>query len=187
MASYETIQVTGKSVVCLSLYESQVLFSEKPVSKWFHRGRLVEDTDRSLDKGGIAVILAPAIAPGVDMLPGGSEVAGSVTAQLVGSASKDAINKAVDWLLVDKPLDDLPRNHAHNLNGNSAKETLVSLRYKHVTKGAALGFFRSPEHEDSSILSKGADYFAIENGVVLTSLPAVDGNVFVSRRALQKL
>ncbi|KIO16807.1 hypothetical protein M407DRAFT_33538 [Tulasnella calospora MUT 4182] len=110
--------------------------------------------------GGTAAILVPAIAPGVDMAPGGSEVAGSVTAQLVGSAGKEAVS----WLLVDKPLDDLLRNHAHTLNGNSAKEILITLKYKHVTKDAALGFFRSPEHEDSSILSKVADYFAVENG-----------------------
>ncbi|KAG8939986.1 hypothetical protein FRC00_013366 [Tulasnella sp. 408] len=98
------------------------------------------------------------------MVPGGSDAASFVTAQLVSSAGKEAVDNAVNWLLVDKPLDDLLRTHAHVLDGNSAKEILITLKYKHVTKDAALGFFRSPEQGDASILSKVADYIAVENG-----------------------
>ncbi|KAG8913315.1 hypothetical protein FRC00_002637 [Tulasnella sp. 408] len=119
---------------------------------------------RELAGGGTAAIVAPAISPSADMVPGGSDAASFVTAQLVSSAGKEAVDNAVNWLLVDKPLDDLLRTHAHVLDGDSAKEILITLKYKHVTKDAALGFFRSPQHGDAAILSKVADYFAVENG-----------------------
>ncbi|KAG8919848.1 hypothetical protein FRC01_001069 [Tulasnella sp. 417] len=163
MASYETIKATGKSVVCLS--PVRVLL----VTRLFGaKGEMlmgpVVTTSITLGTGGTAAIVAPAISPASDMLPGGSDAASFVTAQLISSAGKEVIDNAANWLLVDKPLDDLLRDHAHTLDGNSAKEVLITLKYKHVTKDAALGFFRSPQHEDASILSKVADYFAVENG-----------------------
>ncbi|KAG9046500.1 hypothetical protein FS837_004300 [Tulasnella sp. UAMH 9824] len=162
MASYETIKATGKSVVCLSPWGDS-----SPLLLPCIRFRDLVATTITLGKGGTAAIVAPAISSSADMVPGGSDAASFVTAQLVSSAGKEAVDNAVNWLLVDKPLDDLLRTHTHVLDGNSAKEILITLKYKHVTKDAALGFFRSPQHGDASILSKVADYFAVENGVVL--------------------
>ncbi|KAG8915615.1 hypothetical protein FRC01_003574 [Tulasnella sp. 417] len=159
MASYETIKATGKSVVCLSPWGDS-----SPLLLPCIRFRDLVATSITLGTGGTAAIVAPAISPTSDMLPGGSDAASFVTAQLVSAAGKEVIDNTANWLLVDKPLDDLLRDHAHTLDGNSAKEILITLKYKHVTKDAALGFFRSPQHEDASILSKVADYFAVENG-----------------------
>jgi hypothetical protein len=40
----------------------------------------------------------------------------------------------------------------------------MTLKYKHTLADAALGFFRSSLHEDSSLFSSVKDYLAVEKG-----------------------
>ncbi|KIO33791.1 hypothetical protein M407DRAFT_17397 [Tulasnella calospora MUT 4182] len=64
MASYETIKATGKSVVCLSPWGDS-----SPLLLPCIRFRDLVATSITVETGGTAAILAPAIAPGVDMAP----------------------------------------------------------------------------------------------------------------------
>ncbi|KAG8897521.1 hypothetical protein FRC00_004132 [Tulasnella sp. 408] len=147
MASYETIKATGKSVACLSPWGDSSPLLLPCIRFWD-----VVASTITLGTGGTAAIVAPAISPRPDVFPGGSNAASFVTAQLISSAGKEA---AVNWLLVDKPLDDLLRTHTHVLDGNSAKETLIPLKYKHVTKDTALG---RVETSTSAQAGDGADH-----------------------------
>lgn len=54
--------------------------------------------------------------------------------------------------------------HSTRLITTSVKTLVITINYKRIIGDVDLGFFRSPEHKDLSLIANVADYFAIENG-----------------------
>ncbi|KAF8882168.1 hypothetical protein CPB84DRAFT_1791095 [Gymnopilus junonius] len=54
--------------------------------------------------------------------------------------------------------------HSNRLETTGVKVLLVTLKYKHTMSDAALGFFRSSMHSDTSLFAAVKDYLAVEKG-----------------------
>ncbi len=78
--------------------------------------------------------------------------------------SKRSLAQSADWLLIDKPTDLLFGKNFAKLSTTSVKIFVITLKYKHIISDAALGFFRSPNHSDPSLISSVSDYLSIEKG-----------------------
>jgi hypothetical protein len=72
--------------------------------------------------------------------------------------------KAADDFIFDGTVKMLVPLHSRVLESNSVKIITITLKFKHTPDDAALGFFRSSLHEDSSLFSSVKDYLAIEKG-----------------------
>jgi len=54
--------------------------------------------------------------------------------------------------------------HSNRLETTNVKTLLITLKYKHTLEDAALGFYRSSLHKDSSLFATVKDYLAVEKG-----------------------
>ncbi|KAG8898462.1 hypothetical protein FRB99_007429, partial [Tulasnella sp. 403] len=158
MASYESLRAAGTGVVCLSPWgDSSPLFL--PCIRF--RDLLVHSV--IVVTGGTAALISPAMTPIADTIAS-SSFASSIAVEIIGTASHEAVVKGGDWLLVDKPIDILLPAHASTLQTSTVKTILITLKYKHIIDDAALGFFRSPVHRDTTLIADVAGYFAVEKG-----------------------
>ena len=69
--------------------------------------------------------------------------------------------KAADDLLIADPIKHVLPTHDHRLATTAIKSLTITLKYKHTTTDAALGFFRASTHADPSLFSSIKDYLAV--------------------------
>ncbi|KAF8067636.1 hypothetical protein FPV67DRAFT_1669527 [Lyophyllum atratum] len=72
--------------------------------------------------------------------------------------------KAANDLVFDKPLKHIIPIHSKRLETTGVKVLLITLKYNHVVEDAALGFYRSSVHKDTSLFASVKDYLAVEKG-----------------------
>ncbi|KAG9035504.1 hypothetical protein FRB95_011210 [Tulasnella sp. JGI-2019a] len=157
MASYETLRATGTPVICLSPWGDA-----NPIQLPCVRFRDLVVHTVIVATGGTAAFVTPALVPIADI--GGSSFVSHIAVEVIGAASRTAITETGNWLVVEKPIELMLPRHSKKLITTSVKTLVITVKYKHIVDDAALGYFRSPEHKDSSMISNVADYFKIENG-----------------------
>ncbi|KZW02933.1 hypothetical protein EXIGLDRAFT_744408 [Exidia glandulosa HHB12029] len=162
MSAYESLKTAG-TVVCLSPWGDS---SPLIIPSVRFRDLLIESVMAAT--GGTSTIAAPALDPLSDALS--SSLGDTVVAQLVSDAATNVITDAADDKFIEGPIEDRMPDYGkqHVSEGaEGVKTVLVSLKYKHMTTDAALGFYRSSLHQDSSpdsLFSNVKDYLATEKG-----------------------
>jgi hypothetical protein len=110
----------------------------------------------------MAAVAAPAMGPVSDVVLGA--VGDSLLVE-VGIHEGFALStKLADDLVFDKTANALIPLHSRALESHGVKTITITLKYKHTQEDAALGFFRSSLHEDSSLFSSVKEYLAVEKG-----------------------
>ncbi|KAF8511568.1 hypothetical protein BU17DRAFT_97135 [Hysterangium stoloniferum] len=157
MSSYESFKAAGTFVVCLS--------------PWGDSSPLVLPCIRFRDlamhmviaaTGGTAAIAAPVMSPMGDAIL--STFGDTIIVELGLHAGFDLGVKATNDLFIEHPLKKLIPSNDRRLTTTAIKSLTITLKYKHTTSDAALGFFRSSQHTDPSLFSSIKDYLAIEKG-----------------------
>ncbi|KAJ8472567.1 hypothetical protein ONZ45_g16608 [Pleurotus djamor] len=72
--------------------------------------------------------------------------------------------KVANDLVFDKTLKHAIPIHSDKLETTAVKTLLITLKFKHTTEDAALGFYRSSVHQDSSLFASVKDYLSVEKG-----------------------
>jgi hypothetical protein len=72
--------------------------------------------------------------------------------------------QAADDLVIEHPLEKLIPSNDKRLITTAIKTMTITLKHKHTITDAALGFFRSSVHKNSSLFSDIKDYLSIEKG-----------------------
>jgi hypothetical protein len=74
------------------------------------------------------------------------------------------LGQVADDLVIEHPIGKLIPSNDKRLITTAIKTMTITLKHKHTVTDAALGFFRSSVHKDSSLFSEIKDYLAIEKG-----------------------
>ncbi|KAI0047699.1 hypothetical protein FA95DRAFT_1558796 [Auriscalpium vulgare] len=157
MSSYESLRAAGTTVICLSPWgDSQPFFL--PCVRF--RDLAVHTVIAAT--GGMAAVAAPAMGPVADAIV--STVGDSILVEVGMHAGFELTTKAANDLVLDHGLKSLIPTHSKILETTHVKSILITLKYKHTVEDAALGFYRSSLHKDSSLFSSVKDYLAIEKG-----------------------
>jgi hypothetical protein len=156
MSAYESFKTAG-TVVCLSPVSASRCRANRDTNSWHPQwgdsSPLIIPSVRFRDlfiesilaaTGGTASIAAPALDP--SLLAG--SVGDSVTATIVAGAATAGVAAVADDVLIEEPLDNSLKNYdtAEVVEAAGVRTIRVSLRFKHTTKDASLGFFRSSLH-----------------------------------------
>ena len=72
--------------------------------------------------------------------------------------------KVADHQLIEKPLEKLFPSNDKRIQTTAVKMLTITLKSKNNLSDAALGFFRSSTHDDSSLFASVKDYLAVEKG-----------------------
>ncbi|RDB16033.1 hypothetical protein Hypma_003440 [Hypsizygus marmoreus] len=115
-----------------------------------------------LSPGGMAAVAAPVMGPVSDVVV--ASFGDTILVELGLHAGFDLTAKAANDLVFNKPLNHVLPVHSKRLETTGVKVLLITLKYKHVVEDAALGFYRSSVHEDSSLFATVKDYLAVEKG-----------------------
>ncbi|KDR68452.1 hypothetical protein GALMADRAFT_257184 [Galerina marginata CBS 339.88] len=157
MSSYETLRAAGTNVVCLSPWgDSSPLFL--PCIRF--RDLAVHTVIAAT--GGMAAVAAPVMGPVSDVVVG--SFGDTILVELGLHAGFDLTVKAADDLVFDHTIKKLVPIHSQRLETTGVKVLLITLRYKHTMSDAALGFYRSSMHSDTSLFAAVKDYLAVEKG-----------------------
>ncbi|KZT64084.1 hypothetical protein DAEQUDRAFT_679222 [Daedalea quercina L-15889] len=157
MSSYETLRSAGTSVVCLSPWGDS-----SPLLLPCIRFRDLAVHTVIAATGGMAAVAAPAMGPVSDIIIG--TVGDSLVVELGTHVGFEVTTKVANDLVFDKAANALIPIHSARLQTTGAKAMLITLKYKHIVEDAALGFFRSSMHQDTSLFAAVKDYLAVEKG-----------------------
>ncbi|KAG5644338.1 hypothetical protein DXG03_008635 [Asterophora parasitica] len=98
------------------------------------------------------------------MGPVSDAVASSLSDSIVVEMQLNAASSAVNGLALKQTLKYTLPTHSARLETRGVKVLLITLRHKQIIHDAALGFYRSSIHKDSSLFSSVEDYLAVEKG-----------------------
>ncbi|KAJ7039892.1 hypothetical protein C8F04DRAFT_1085253 [Mycena alexandri] len=157
MTSYESLRAAGTAVVCLSPWGDS-----SPLMLPCIRFRDLAVHTVIAATGGMAVVAAPVFG-GV-----GAEVLGmfgdTILVELGLHAGFELTTAAANDLLIESPIKHAIPIHSKRLDTTAVKVLLITLKYKMTMTDAALGFYRSSVHKDSSLFATVKDYLAVEKG-----------------------
>jgi len=158
MSSYESLRAAGTSVICLSPWGDS-----SPLLLPCIRFRDLAIHMVIAATGGTAAIAAPVMGPVSDVVI--SSFGDTIIVELGLHSGFELGIKAADDLLIEHPIEHhiIPTND-RRLNTTAIKSLTITLKYKHTTSDAGLGFFRSSMHADTSLFSSVKDYLAVEKG-----------------------
>ncbi|KAF8156714.1 hypothetical protein B0H34DRAFT_710311 [Crassisporium funariophilum] len=157
MSSYESLRAAGTSVVCLSPWgDSSPLFL--PCIRF--RDLAVHTVIAAT--GGMAAVAAPVMGPVSDVFV--TSFGDTILVELGLHAGYDLTTKVANDLVFDKTIKKLVPIHSSRLETTGVKVLLITLKYKHTMTDAALGFYRSSLHADTSLFATVKDYLAIQKG-----------------------
>jgi len=91
-------------------------------------------------------------------------VGDSLVVELGTHVGFELTTKVANDLIFDKTANALIPIHSSRLQTTGVKTMLITLKYKHIVEDAALGFFRSSMHQDTSLFATVMDYLAVEKG-----------------------
>ncbi|KAF9456868.1 hypothetical protein BDZ94DRAFT_1176728 [Collybia nuda] len=157
MSSYESLRAMGTSVVCLSPWGDS-----SPLLLPCIRFRDLAVHTVIVATGGIAAVAAPVMGPVSDAVV--SSIGDSIMVELGMHVGFDLATSLANDLVFKKPLNYVLPIHSSRLETTSVKVLLITLKHKHIVGDAALGFFRSSIHKDSSLFASVKDYLAVEKG-----------------------
>ncbi|EJD54780.1 hypothetical protein AURDEDRAFT_110266 [Auricularia subglabra TFB-10046 SS5] len=157
MSAYETMRATGTTIVCLSPWgDANPLF----LPNVRFRDLLVHTV--IVATGGTAAIAAPVLAPVANEIV--ATVGDSIVVELGIYAGFEVTTKLANDLVIGKAIKCAIPPHSAVLVTTAVKTLLITLKYKHTMTDAALGFFRSSNHEDESLFSSVKDFISVEKG-----------------------
>ncbi|KIM42125.1 hypothetical protein M413DRAFT_10359 [Hebeloma cylindrosporum] len=157
LSSYETLRAAGTNVVCLSPWgDSSPLFLPCIRFRDLAVHTVIAVT------GGMAAVAAPVMAPVADVVA--TSFGDTIFVELGIHAGFDLTTKLANDLVFDMPLKKILPIHSRRLETTGVKVLLITLRYKHTMSDAALGFYRSSLHSDTSLFAAVKDYLAVEKG-----------------------
>ncbi|KAF8589146.1 hypothetical protein K439DRAFT_1658117 [Ramaria rubella] len=157
MSSYETLRAAGTSVICLSPWgDSSPLLL--PCIRF--RDLVVHMVIAAT--GGTAAIAAPVMGPMGDAFI--STFGDTIIVELGLHAGFELGVKAGNDLIIEDTVKYIMPANDRRLTTTAIKSLTITLKFKHTTSDAALGFFRSSVHSDTSLFSSVKDYLAIEKG-----------------------
>ncbi|KAJ7749310.1 hypothetical protein DFH07DRAFT_557295 [Mycena maculata] len=181
MSSYESLRAAGTSVVCLSPNLSLGCFWEASIEllstvliivlKWGDSSPLLLPCIRFRDlavhtviaaTGGMAVVAAPVLGPiSAEVI---SMFGDTILVELGIHAGFEVTEMAANDLFLEAPIQHVIPIHSKRLESTGIKELVITLKYKITMTDAALGFYRSSVHKDTSLFAAVKDYLAIEKG-----------------------
>ncbi|KAF8953180.1 hypothetical protein BDZ97DRAFT_628668 [Flammula alnicola] len=157
MSSYETLRAAGTNVVCLSPWgDSSPLFL--PCIRF--RDLAVHTVIAAT--GGIAAVAAPVMGPVSDIVV--TTLGDTILVELGLHVGFDLTTKVANDLVFDHTIKKIVPIHSKRLETTAVKVLLITLKYKHTISDAALGFYRSSLHSDTSLFAAVKDYLAVEKG-----------------------
>ncbi|KAJ7770612.1 hypothetical protein B0H16DRAFT_1306738 [Mycena metata] len=158
MTGYESLRAAGTAVVCLSPWGDS-----SPLMLPCIRFRDLAVHTVIAATGGMAVVAAPVVFGGI-----GAEVFGmfgdTLLVELGLHAGFELTTAAANDLLIESPIKHAIPIHSKRLDTTGVKILLITLKYKMTMTDAALGFYRSSVHKDSSLFATVKDYLAVEKG-----------------------
>ncbi|KIY70863.1 hypothetical protein CYLTODRAFT_391427 [Cylindrobasidium torrendii FP15055 ss-10] len=157
MSSYESLRAAGTSVICLSPWGDSSPFLLPCI-----RFRDLAVHFVIVATGGTASIVSPAMGPVSDLVIG--SVGDSILVEIGLHEGFVATTKLANDLVFDKTAKAIIPTHSKRLETTSVKELTITLKFHHTIDDAALGFFRSSIHQDSSLFSSVKDYLSVEKG-----------------------
>lgn len=110
----------------------------------------------------MAAVAAPVMGPVSDAVI--STLGDSILVELGLHAGFEISTKIANDLIIDKSIKRAIPIHSKRLETTGIKVLLITLKYKHTVEDAALGFYRSSVHKDSSLFATVKDYLSIEKG-----------------------
>ncbi|PPQ92130.1 hypothetical protein CVT25_007961 [Psilocybe cyanescens] len=168
MSSYETLRATGANIICLSpwgdsspLFLPCIRFRDLAVHTVIAATPLIRNHDRD-PQGGMAAVAAPVMGPVSDVVVG--SLGDTVLVELGIHAGFGLTTKLANDLVFDHTIKKVVPIHSERLETTAVKVLLITLKYKHTMADAALGFYRSSLHSDSSLFSAVKEYLSVEKG-----------------------
>ncbi|KAF4616779.1 hypothetical protein D9613_008641 [Agrocybe pediades] len=159
-SSYETLRSTGTNVICLSPWGDSSPFMLPCVRFRDFAIHLVH----TATGGATSLITAPIESDVTDMFVG--SLLDTILVEIIDEGIQtvaDMVTDPVNEWLEDMIEDAIPV-HSKRLTTTHARDLKITLKYKHASADASLGFFRSSIHKDLSITSRVKDYLSIEKG-----------------------
>lgn len=158
ISSYESLKAAGTSVICLSPWGDS-----SPLLLPCIRFRDLAVHAVVAATGGAAMVAGPVMGPVSDLIV--SSFGDTILVEVVLHAGFEATTHVANDLLIDKPINHAIPIHSKRLETTAVKVLLITLKYKHgALEDAALGFYRSSVHKDTSLFAAVKDYLAIEKG-----------------------
>ncbi|GLB39280.1 hypothetical protein LshimejAT787_0604420 [Lyophyllum shimeji] len=158
MSSYESLRAAGTSVICLSPWGDS-----SPLLLPCIRFRDLAVHTVIVATGGMAALAAPVMGPVSEVVIGA--LGDSVLVEVGLHAGFDIGVKAANDLVFEKPLKHIIPIHSKRLETTGVKVLLITLKYHHaVVEDAALGFYRSSVHKDTSLFASVKNYLAVQKG-----------------------
>ncbi|KAF7323804.1 hypothetical protein MKEN_00601500 [Mycena kentingensis (nom. inval.)] len=157
LTGYESLRAAGTSVVCLSPWGDSSPFMLPCI-----RFRDIAVHTVVAATGGMAVVAAPVMSPIAAEVIG--VMGDSIFVELGIHAGFSLATSQANDLVISKPLKALIPIHESRLETTAVKVLTITLKFKSTMSDAALGFFRSSIHKESSLFSSVKDYLAVEKG-----------------------
>ncbi|KAH8116134.1 hypothetical protein DFH11DRAFT_1832287 [Phellopilus nigrolimitatus] len=157
MSSYESLRAAGTSVICLSPWgDSNPIFL--PCVRF--RDLVVHAVIAGT--GGAAAVAAPVMGPVSDIVL--DTLGSSLLVEVGMHAGFAASTELANDLVISHGITHALPPPSARLATTHVKTLLATLKYRHTLGDAALGFFRSSVHRDSSLFADVKDYLATEKG-----------------------
>lgn len=96
----------------------------------------------------MAAVASPVMGPVSDMVV--STVGDSILVEIPVHYGFEAATNLANDLVFEKPLNHALPIHANRLETTSVKTVMITLKYRHTTEDAALGFYRGSVHKSVS-------------------------------------
>ncbi|PPR08248.1 hypothetical protein CVT24_001290 [Panaeolus cyanescens] len=88
----------------------------------------------------------------------------SIMVEIGLKAGFEGATKLANDLVFSKPINKIVPIHSDRLDTTGVKVLLITLQFKSTMEDAALGFYRSSVHDDTSLFATVKDYLAVEKG-----------------------
>lgn len=156
-STWETLRASGANVVCLSPWGDS-----SPLLLPCIRFRDLAFHTVIAATGGVAAVAAPIMGPVSDVIV--SSLGDTILVEMGMHVGFELSTKAANDLLFEHPISHAIPLHSSRLETTGVKTMTITLKYKHLSDDAALGFYRSGLHKDNSLFATVMDYLAIEKG-----------------------
>ncbi|KAF9566478.1 hypothetical protein CPC08DRAFT_814708 [Agrocybe pediades] len=159
-SSYETFRSSGANVICLSPWGD----SSPLVLPCIRFRDVAIHAVSTATHGATSVITAPIMNHLADVVVG--SLMDTIIVELIDQGIQSVADVVADsvsaWL--EDTIEQAIPIHSQRLVTTATTDLKITLRYKHASTDAALGFFRSSIHKDLSITTSFKDYLSIEKG-----------------------
>ena len=115
----------------------------------------------------MAAVAAPVMGPVSDLVL--DTIGDSILVEVGLHAGFEVTAKVTNDLVIEHAIKHVIPSPSARLETTGIKTLLITLKYKHTIEDAALGFYRSSLHADSSLFANVKDYLATEKGVFAVS------------------